>query len=98
MGNDSSFSVLVTTIISHGSLSTSPAFSLNIEVEVPSVLIVTLPYLLRVGDLLMQLEEAEVLWTLAWSRTAPPWHTRSDTLGATAPPIFGSKENLMDSS
>lgn len=51
--------VAVTTILMHDSSSSSPAFFVSLEEEVPEILLVQFPYFLQIGDNLMSIQEAE---------------------------------------
>lgn len=49
-GEDDATVVAVTTILEHSPLSTSPAFFVTLQEEVPPILLVQFPYYLQIGD------------------------------------------------
>ena len=51
--------VSVTTVLMHDSSSSSPAFFVSLEEEVPETLLVQFPYFLQIGDNVVSIEEAE---------------------------------------
>lgn len=59
MSGENGTIISVTTILSHDPISSSPAFFVSLEEEVPEILLVQFPYYLQIDDTLVLVHEAD---------------------------------------